>query len=113
MSKIFYDRLIVLSDVEKEINSIAKTKEEKDEMWQIIDEIIHHKVLGCVLNKLPQKHHEEFLEKFNEAPYDEGLFDYLKEKIGENIEELIKQEVGDLAFEILQDLRIQDIDKTK
>ena len=36
MSKIFYDRLVVLTDVEKEINSIARTKEEKD------DYPIHH-----------------------------------------------------------------------
>ena len=105
MSKIYYDRIIILSDVEREINSIAKSAEEKDELWEIVDEIVHHKVLGCILDKLPISHHEEFLDKFHKAPFDESLFDYLKEKIGENIEELIRQEMGDLAFEILKEIR--------
>jgi transcriptional regulator of NAD metabolism len=108
MSKIFYDRIIILEKVEKEINSIAQTEEEKDELRQIVDEIIHHKVFGCILKKLPERNHQEFLQKFNEAPHDETLFDYLKEKIKEDIEELIKQEMGNLAYEILQDIKVKN-----
>src|SRR4030066_1230028 len=104
MSKIFYDKIIVLEGIEKEINSRTQTKEEKDELWRIVDEIVHHKVFGCIMDNLPEKYHQEFIEKFNEAPHDESLFDYLKEKIGKNMEELIKLEIGDLAFEILQDV---------
>ena len=59
--------------------------------------------MGLVLDKLPAKFHKEFLEKFHQAPYDEALLDYLKEKIGENIEELLRQELGNLAYELLAD----------
>ncbi|OGM10552.1 hypothetical protein A2W13_01965 [Candidatus Woesebacteria bacterium RBG_16_36_11] len=104
MSKIFYDKIIILENIEKEINSRVQTEEEKDELWQIVDEIVHHKVFGCIMDNLPQKYHHEFIEKFKKAPHDESLFDYLKEKIGKNMEELIKLEIGDLAFEILQDI---------
>lgn len=105
MSKLFFDHLIILEEVDDEIKKVAKSKEEKDELWQLVDEMVHHKVLGCVLDNLPAKYHHEFLEKFHLAPYDEGLIDYLKEKIGANIEELIKQEIGSLAFELLDELR--------
>jgi hypothetical protein len=105
MSRLFFDHLIVFDDVEKEVNALASTKEEKDELWSLVDELIHHRALGYVLDKLPRKHHEEFLVKFHESPHDESLFDYLKEKIGENIEEILREELGGLAFEILQDLR--------
>ena len=105
MSKLFFDRLIVLEEVEAEIRTSAKTQEERDELWQLVDETVHHRVLDTILDKLHHSHHEEFLEKFHKAPHDETLLDYLKEKIGENIEEIIKNEIGTLAFELLSDLR--------
>ena len=105
MSKLFFDRLIILEEVEAEIKNVAETKEERDELWQLVDETIHHRVLDTILDKLHHSHHKEFLEKFHKAPYDERIMDYLKEKIGENIEELIKNEIGALAFELLEDLK--------
>lgn len=107
MSKIFYDHLIALDDIDKEIKTVAETPEERYELWQIVDETIHHRVLGCILDNLPKAHHEEFLYRFHEAPYDEGLMGYLKEKIGENVEELIREEIGNLAFELLNELRVK------
>lgn len=102
MSKIFYDRLIVFEEVEAEIKKVAKTPEEKEELWREIDEIIHHKLMGCVLDKLPKKDHQEFLEKFEKAPYDEGLFKFLTEKVGEDIEDFLKLETEKLKTELLQ-----------
>ena len=83
MSKIFYDQIIVLEEVEKEINSTTQTHEERQDLWQIVDEIVHHKVMDCILDKLPGEHHEEFLDKFQSAPHNHSHFDYLKEKIGD------------------------------
>lgn len=105
MSKLFFDQLVILDDVDGEIKKIAKSKEEKEELWQLVDEMVHHRVLGCVLDALPRRHHEEFLEKFHQAPHDESLMDYLREKVGNNIDELIRQEIGDLAFELLEEIR--------
>lgn len=105
MSKIFYDHLIILEEVESEIKKVSETKEERDELWELVDQMVHHKVFDTILGKLPKTHHEEFLDKFHKAPHDEGIFDYLKEKIGENIEEIIENEIGLLAFDLLKDLR--------
>ena len=105
MSKLFYDHLIILEEVEAEIKNAAETEEDRHELWQLVDEIVHSKVLESILDKLPSQHHEEFLDKFHKAPYAEGIIDFLKEKIGENIEKIIRAEIGDLAFEILQEIR--------
>jgi len=113
MSKIFYDDLIVLAEVEKEINTLSQSKEEKDELWELVDGMVHQKVMSCLFDNLPERFHEEFIEKFDICPYDEGLLDYLKEKINKNVEDIIKAEVGSLAFEILQDLRGQKAKKKK
>lgn len=105
MSHIFYDHLLELGEVEKAIKKAAQTIEERDELWQIVDEIVHHKIMGCVLDKLPIQQHTEFLERFEKAPHDESLLDYLKAKIGENVEELLRQELGNLAYELLESIK--------
>jgi transcriptional regulator of NAD metabolism len=113
MSKLFFDHLINLDDVEIEIKKVTKTQEEREELWQIVDEIIQHRILGCILDNLPEKYHEEFLEKFHDAPYDLGILAFLVEKIGENIEEIIKQEIGGLVYELLVEIRGKETESPK
>lgn len=107
MSKIFYDHLIVFEDIDKEIKEAASTPEEREELWQLVDEITHHRVLEKILDALPKENHEEFLGKFHETPYDNSLMEYLNEKVKGNIEDIIKQEIGSLAFELLDEIRGQ------
>jgi hypothetical protein len=106
MSKLFFDKLVELKEIDKQIKKVAKTNEEKEELWGLVDEIVHHKVMGCILDKLPRIHHEEFLDLFHKSPHDEELlFAYLRKKVGDNIEELIKQEIGDLSNDLLEDIK--------
>lgn len=109
MSKLFFDHILILDDVEKEINQITRTEEERHELWHIVDDIVHHRVLDVIFEHLAEEHHLEFLDKYHQSPYDEALTDYLSEKIGENIEELIKQELGGLASEILEEIQAGDV----
>ena len=103
-SIIFYDHLVDLSDIEKKIKKKNLTKEEHDELMSIIDEMVHHRVIGCILDRLPSSFHEEFLGHFKSRPHDENLLEYLKEKIGEDLSEFIKQEVRLLASELHEEI---------
>ncbi len=106
MSKIFWDRLLTLDDLDREVKKVTKTHEEREEIWHLIDEIIHHKAMGCILDRLPRGDHEEFLEMFRKSPHDEDLiFGYLEKKIGENTEEILKQELGSVAFDLLKEVK--------
>jgi len=106
MSKLFFDHLISLDEVAAEIKKSAKTTEEREEMWSLIDEIITHKALDVILGRLERHHHEEFLEIFHKCPHDEVIiFGFLKEKVGENIEEILKQELGGVAFDLLKEIK--------
>ena len=117
MSKIFYDDLVDLSKVEKKINKVARSEEEKHELWKTVDEIVHHRVMGCILRRLPREHHEDFLDKFRRRPHDEGLFEYLKEKIKDDIKFFIKEEALKLGYELLGELSVglmrEELDKKK
>ncbi len=101
MSKLFYDHLINNEELDALVKSASETAEEREELWRLIDEIIHHRVLGCVLDHLPRQHHKEFMEKLHKAPHDETLIEYLSDKVQKNMEEIIKQEIGELLYELI------------
>jgi hypothetical protein len=104
MSKLFFDHLILFEEVDKKIKKVASSVEEKEELWGLIDEMVHHKAFDVILGKLPRDNHEEFLEMFHAHPHDEVmLFDYLKNKIDKNIEEILRAEFGNLTYEILKE----------
>lgn len=106
MSKLFYDHLIIIEELEGILRDVEEP-EEKEELHRLVDEIVHHRVLGCILDYLPRVHHEEFLDRFHKAPYDESLINYLQEKTAKeiDIEEKIKEEVGKLKKELLAEIK--------
>jgi hypothetical protein len=106
MSKLFFDHLLDYKKIDREIKKVANTPEEREEIWLIIDEIIHHKALGCILDKLDRERHEEFLEMFHKSPHDEELlFGYLRERVDSDIEEILRKELEVLSEEILSETK--------
>lgn len=105
MSKIFYDHLIYLEEVEVFVKKTARDLGEREELWGLVDEIIHHKVFDMILGKLPRENHEEFMEMFHKCPYDETyIMTYLKKKADPNIADYIKNGLKDLGKEILDSI---------
>ncbi len=104
MNTVFYDHLIILEEVESEIKNIAQSPEEKEELWKLVDDIVHHRVMISILDKLPIEYHEEFLSKFHISPHHYSHMDYLNDKIEDDIEEVIKKEVKDLEKELLHEI---------
>lgn len=100
MSTLFFDKLITLDKLDKKIKKVTLSNNERQELWKYIDEIIHHRVLGCCLEHLPKEHHIEFLEKFHKAPYDEKILDYLESKIEKDIRKIIKEEVKEATKDL-------------
>lgn len=105
MSKIFYDKHVSLEKVQKEIDKLTDSKEEREELYRIVDEYVHHRMLGCILGKLPKEHHEDFLEKFTQAPHHDGLWDYLRERIEGDVESFIKEEVYLIGTALLETIK--------
>lgn len=105
MTMIFYDRLVVLDGLDRKLKKMVSSNEELQEMWGMIEELVHHRIMGCVLDRLPAEKHQDFLQKFEKAPYDEKLLKYLKKEVNEDMEKVIKSEVKSLKKEILADLK--------
>ena len=105
MSKIWYDHLIILEEVDVELGKLDLEHEEKEELQHLIEEMVHHRVLDRVLQVLPREHHENFLQEFKKRPHDVALIHYIDERIDESVERHIQEEIGKLKEEILADLR--------
>lgn len=104
MNRIFYDHLVALSEVDVHIKSVAVSSEEKEELWKIVDETVHARVITTILDNLPKKHHAEFLDKFHKAPHDEKLIAFINEKTKKDVEAIISQEIKALEKELLETL---------
>src|SRR5215207_9726178 len=104
MSRIFFDHLIILEEVESEIKNIAETSEDKEELWKLVDDIVQHRVIITILDRLPINYHEEFLSNFHTAPFHTGHLDYLNDKIEEEVTEVITREISVLKKELLKEI---------
>ncbi len=102
MSRIFYDHLLDLSEVEKELKKHVKDPDERAELYHLIDEIVHHRVVGCILEKLPEHHHKEFLTKLTDHPHDTSILTYLAQRMSQDVEHFIRAEAYSLGSELLQ-----------
>lgn len=102
MSKLFYDHLVDFPKLEKLIKKHVKDAEARSEIYGLIDEITHHRVIGCILDRLPKSSHKEFLNHVSERAHDETLIDYLKERIVDDVESFIREEIYVLGTELLE-----------
>lgn len=102
MSKLFFDHLLDFKDLDKRIKEVSSSVEEREEMRAIVDGIIHHKVLSAVLCELPLESHHEFLEIIEKYPHDTiVVFEYLRVRIGPDIENKIRSELEVVKTEIM------------
>jgi hypothetical protein len=101
---MYFDHILVLDELEEHIHAVAETPEEKEELWQLVDELVQNEIMGCVLDNLPKEHHDEFLEKFHEAPHSHELIIYINERIDGDIEVILKDKVQTLNTEIVEEI---------
>lgn len=102
MSRLFYDQLISFTEIEITINDLALDKQEKHELWRLIDNIIHHRLLHVVLENLKVDYHEKFFELYQQSPASELVFDFIRENGSPDLEAKLRQEMDILSQELLE-----------
>lgn len=91
MRSTFYDNLITTAPIMAEIKD-ELSHLEQEEIHEMIEDILHHRIMEVILLDLPLEHHENFLLKFHQNPTDPDLFFMLKKhspKIEEKIQEVV------------------------
>lgn len=109
MSILFFDQLNNFEEIELTIKNKASSKEEKEELWGLVEGIVNHKVFEKILDKLPETNHEEFLMLFHKCPYDEvAVFGYLDKKIGRDIKKELENDLKSISSDVIRELRPED-----
>lgn len=104
MSKIFYDHLLSFEKLNDYIKVNCLSSEEREELWNLVDELLHYRVLTCILENLSEEYHYDFLEMFYSNPYDERILNFLGERIDKDIKILIQEETNLLLAEIFSEI---------
>lgn len=101
-----HNKYINLKKIEKIINSSSHSLEEKEELWKIVEEIVHHRLMTCALDNLDKKHHQDFLNKYSLNRFNEEIIDYLEKQSGKQMRTKLKEEIDSIEKEILLELNL-------
>lgn len=104
MAPLFFDHLVIKTEVIELINQKPEPENQKGKALQLIDDILYQGIIDHILNKLNPQHHGTFLTQVHERPYDPELINYLKEHIGPDVEEDIRTAANKIVKQILKDL---------
>ncbi len=107
MSLVFWDQYVDLDDIYRNIGDVVSSADERNELVQVVDELIHHRLMTCVLENLENEHHEEFLAMFTQAPHSDSITEFLKSRIKSDFVTLIGLEVDKIRNEIKVFLHLQ------
>lgn len=102
--KIFYDHLTPKDELLAPIYSSSLDPEEVKELENLIDEIIHHKILNLILNHLPDEHHEAFVGLISKDPSSSQIIVFINERISFDIEVEISNHFKSIKSEIEKDI---------
>ena len=104
MAPLFFDHLVIKTEIIELINSKPEPENQKGKALQLIDDILYQGIIDHILGKLHPKHHGTFLTQVHECPYDPELLAYLKKHVGPDIEDDIRKAADKIVKQILKDL---------
>ena len=104
MAPLFFDHLVVKTEIIELINQNPEQENQKGKALQLIDDILYQGIIDHILDKLHSHHHGTFLSQVHDRPYDPELISYLKKHVGPEIEEDIRLAANKIVKQILKDL---------
>ena len=102
--KLFYDHIVVIHEIHSQIEEMMVDEAEKEALVQIIEDLVQHTVLHKILDHLHEDKHEIFLTRFQQAPHDTELIDYLRSHVPD-IETRIKDAADEVKYELISLIR--------
>ena len=109
MSKIFFDHLIEIEEIEVYIKNISQTHEERIDLWETVDEFVNGRILSLIYDALDEEFHEEFTNIFLDRPYDTAIINYLDGKMTCPFCELIGRNKNAIISDLHKIFEVEDI----
>lgn len=103
MTKIFYWQLIELTPFRNELINRGVGESDLAEILEHVEEIIHHRTLNLVFDRLPPEHHREFSLNLAKNPQSQEMWGFLQEKTKMDLSPVIEQNIRSIILEILNE----------
>jgi len=105
--KLFYDHIIEIhiGDIIVKLEEFDISLEERKHLVSILDSILHHRIMGLILEELHPERHEIFLVNLNATPHNRGILDFLVSEVG-NMEKKIDDEARKIKDEVLYEVLV-------
>lgn len=91
MSLLFYDHWLNFDKLERRVRKVIGKNDDFDEICQIIDEIIQHRIIISILKVLPKEHHRDFATLLAKNPASDEVLDFLKARMKEDVMKVVKE----------------------
>lgn len=105
MATVFYDHMIDWQKLIDELDRLEIGGEERQEILEHSEHVIHTEVLLVFAAHLPNDHHHEFLERFAAAPHDMSHLEFLAAHGSGDVSQKVKKRTEEVIAEIIADLR--------
>ena len=105
MNQSIFHNLTLVEEIITEIDLHDLSREERDELVDLVQKTLHHHTLATVLDHLPTEKHPEFLAKYKQDPENKQLLAWLKLEIKIDIEAAIKTQAAKIKKEILAEIK--------
>lgn len=104
MATLFYDHLINWQRLHDALNELGIDGEERLEIMEDIEHTVHTEVLMVFVTHLPAETHQEFIERFHAAPFDESHLHFLTTHSTADIQRIVTERTDQLLTEIIAEL---------
>lgn len=109
--KLFYDHLILIEEIEITLITHQVTREECEEILELVDKTMHSEIIQTILKHLPTHHHEVFLTRLHTVPHDRSIMTFLKEHTVVDIEKEILNTADRVKKGIIREIELAKIKK--
>ena len=103
MSSLFFDHLININQLQSRIDQLEITELELHQLHRQIDELIQHRVVEVILDRLHQDHHHTFISNLQQNPADTEILVWLNQYI-QDVESQIQKAIQELEQELIQEI---------
>ncbi len=104
MATLFYDHLIDWQKFHDALTLIDMEREEQQEIIEHAEHILHTEVLVVFVTHLPRHQHEEFLQRFYDAPHDKAHWEFIKANCDDDVEAAVRQKSDEVLKDLLEEI---------
>lgn len=102
--KHFYSHLVKIDNLIYELDSLNFDEDQKKHLGELVDSIIHHRIMDLVLAKLSDEDKIALSQKIGSSSTHQEIWEFVNAKI-DGVEIEIRQKIEQTSQEFIEDIK--------